>query len=372
MVQKGQPSVLFLMAKSFYFYGSNIPNIIQFPFPPQSFSDLEVLQKETFETQITSFIDTNKILPSDLSIVLSAEVLFEKEMQKPVPAVGAEQKPVSHAEDILTFLNLIPFEDVDSKSYPTEKGIIVYAVNKQLYDTIKKVFEKKGFVILGVTPAPTLGKQYLAGVQITADSIKLLRQKTDIIKQNSLEFNQPTLQVKQQASKPTGYTKYRLPALIGVFILLIAALPVVYYMSNPTPPPPPAPPPGSAAPAVVSQPTVPPTEKISANTPVGSSSAGESVVSPDLEVVTVKIIAGASERTKALSLKKLLENEGFKNVSVQATQNTNAGKTSAVFSHDLETTTKEKISVQLKKFYPTFSSIENDDVKNIIITFQTL
>ncbi len=367
MAQKGQLGAILLQAKSFLFFGSNASSVLQFPFTTQMVADLDVVNQDLLESEIISFIESHKILPADMVVILSSEVLFEKDMPKPTQQQTPYQKSITNAEDILTFLNLIPFEDVDSKSYPTDKGTIIYAVNKQLYDTIEKVFEKKGFTILAVTPAPLLAKQIPLTGQVNGETLRLIRQKVDIIKQNSLEFNQPTLQIKQSPSKPTGYGKYRLPALIGVFILLLTALPVVYYVSN-QPEPKRAGAPVPPAPVEI----IIPTQTSAGESAVIDASASAAAENAELNSTAIHIISSTTTQTRAIQLKQQLTQIGFKLVDVQVTPNANIGKTSVVFSKDISNKFRENVSETVKKIIPTFSVIENGDNKTITITLETI
>src|SRR3990172_9398834 len=119
--------VLLLRRDGFDFYEDKSGRILSFPFSNSVVNSLEIINPEEFKNQVKAFIEINKFLPADLMIILSADVLFEKDIQT--------QDPNIQDLEVQKFLDVIPFETISTKTLPMDgQGVRIIAVNKNLVD----------------------------------------------------------------------------------------------------------------------------------------------------------------------------------------------------------------------------------------------
>src|SRR3989337_2075433 len=137
--------VLFLKRNGFDFYEDKMENILSFPFSEAVVNSLEIINPQEFNNQIKAFVEINKFLPAALMIILSADVLFEKDIQT--------QDPNIQDLEVQKFLDVIPFETISTKTLPMDgQGVRIIAVIKNLVDAIRVSFEELGFLIEGIVP----------------------------------------------------------------------------------------------------------------------------------------------------------------------------------------------------------------------------
>src|SRR6266446_5267965 len=72
---------------------------IVWKYPPDVVRDLEILNKDQLRTQLAAFIDTSKIPPSDVIILLTDAMLFIKDFlpSSTMPVPPGAKAPVSPA-----------------------------------------------------------------------------------------------------------------------------------------------------------------------------------------------------------------------------------------------------------------------------------
>lgn len=221
---KKQPSFLYLDKNGFYFYVIGLPNIISMAFLPTSVRDMDVINAAQLAAQIKTFVEQYQIPPSTITIILSPNITFEKD----VVGLAIEEQE----ETAKKFNETIPFDSVLSKKYPIEKGIKVIGVNEDLIEEIKSSFEKCSFILDSVVPYQILGADQAFIQSMTVENINLflkrtvrLRQFSILITEKEKVVTQPTIskgQVSQQQKPRKNNT--RLFVMAGVFIVLIAIL----------------------------------------------------------------------------------------------------------------------------------------------------
>lgn len=358
MAAKGKLAIVYLEPNALYFYGSSASSVLTLPFAPQVVLDLEVLKKDQLENQVASLVDTNKILPCEYIIILSDKVYFEKEILKQEAAAESGQTP-NMEEKIAKFLNVVPFEEVATVRYPKDKSVIVYAVNKQFYEAIKEVFEKKGFNTLGIVPSVLLGKEIFQSGQLDEKALKAVHEKENLLKQYSFLLRQEDMLVNYEAKSTKPHNK-RLMALSSVFALLIVVFVILLIKTTQMPQP------------VINSVLIPTSTVVAPTNPQSSVSSqnqtGTSSAFFDPSALLVQIITPQSLSKQAGVLKNNLQEAGFKNSIVIINQNTTTSKTTIVISSDVLQDAKNSIVEETKKSFPNLSVIESASSKTVIIT----
>lgn len=217
---KKQPALLYLDKNGFYFYVEGLPNIVSLAFLATSVKDMDVINGTSIMSQIKSFIEQYSIPPSTITIVLSPNVTFEKDI------IGLT--PEAQEEQVKNFTDTIPFESVLSKQYPIEKGVKVIGSNEELYLELKISFEKCSFAIDHVIPYQLLGNEQPLIQNLTLENASQFLHHIDRLKQFTMltvptKAQGATIQQNTKELKPKP-NRTRLYAMAAVFLVLFGIL----------------------------------------------------------------------------------------------------------------------------------------------------
>lgn len=223
---KKQPALLYLDKNGFYFYMNGLPGILSMSFLETSVKNMDVVNRDSIISQIKSFIEQYHIAPASISIVLSPNITFEKEI------IGLS--PDEQEEEVRNFIDTIPFENTMSKNYPIENGVRVIGYNEDLYQELKFSFEQNGFNIDSIIPYQLLGNdQQLIQNLTTENAMQFLKHIGNYKQISMLPIEkdkqisaQSVIDKKPQMKKPN----LRLYVMIGIFVLLFAIL--VFMLLN--------------------------------------------------------------------------------------------------------------------------------------------
>ena len=91
-ITKRQPAILFLDRNSFDFFVSGAANALRFQFSENVIASLEIANMEALENQVKLFVEQNSIPPCNITMVLSPNVVFEKDFEETVPLEQKEEE----------------------------------------------------------------------------------------------------------------------------------------------------------------------------------------------------------------------------------------------------------------------------------------
>ncbi len=353
-----------------------------FQFPPGTVKELEIINVVEFTKGLQLFIQSQKIPPATVMIILSPDILYEKEFLDPLPnqsqadvkgdnntekekksADQIQTQPVvdsrvvfleERSRQIQLFLDTIPFEEIASKNYKILKGIKVVATNKTFYETVITIFAKQLFLIDAVVPFTVLDKGFTTSLGITAEKVKAICKRYEDVKHNSLlEENRLSfdhgMSDAHHIQMTTKITTKREIALVSVFGCLLLILGGMTYMTFFSPV-------KNRKVASVQQPraipTVVPTITLTP-TPDASASAA-------LDKEKLKIFINGGTALQQNLLKQDFINNGFTDVSTKPSTIPATGKALIVFSSQLSQSAKEIILEQIKQSVLNVSVQEAD------------
>ena len=216
--------VLLLKRDGFDYYEDKSGRILSFPFSLAVVNSLEIVNLEELKKQIKAFVEINKVLRADLLIILSADILFEKDIQT--------QDPNIQSQETQKFLDIVPFESISTKLLPMEQGLRVITVNKNLVDAIRTSFEETGFVIEGIVPYESLG-QFSGINSLDIDASKTIIGQFDSLKEASFDFERgqkktiPQIESQKDTSKATSLRLYIMLGIFGLLLLVLILLIVI-------------------------------------------------------------------------------------------------------------------------------------------------
>lgn len=370
MFKTKQLGIIYLDRNSLTYFSSKFAPIT-YNYPAGSVREFEIVNEELFSKELSNFIQNNKIIPSDAVILMSPEVLFEKEFlsevvkkpeeiakqqsqlnQKNPVAAPSQTQPAQNIEShelfleervrqIQLFLDTVPIEEVASKTYKFDKGVRVIATNKRLYETAIIVFNKHLFNIDAVLPITMLPKELLP-TNMNQDAAKKIFNKLEFIKQFSmLEENSPALVKPSEAyhiQMTTKVTTKREYALISVFGSLLLILVGVAYTTFFT----------SSKPKHVASQSTRPAVRPSLTPTIVISPTPDASVAAKLKS-SLKVAINGGTALQANLLKQQLLESGFGNVSVKPGTSPASGKTLIIFSNKLSSVEQEAILQEIKQ-----------------------
>lgn len=374
--------ILYLDRNGFTYYTQNAPSI-SFTYPVSSIKELDVVNEQILIDEAGSFILSNKISPIIMMIVLSSEVLYEKEFiyepiesikkpenlkgasgdmvlqadnsksDTPIP-ITAPKTPEELKEDLIhieeerkrqiqLFLEIVPFEEIASKTYKIDKGAKVITTNKKLYETIIQAFAKLNFLIDSVIPITILPKNIYDNSGMSQEVAKKLFRKFESLRAYSM-LEENSYALSRSAMTPHGITmstkvtSKREFVLIGVLILLIGILGIVAYTMVI------APKADTKVASIIEKPTImaePPTLTL-----VPSLTASES---GDLARSSMRILLSGGTDAQLNLLKSTLIQNGYETITLKAGNSATNGRALVIFSSNVATAEQQQMLELLRK-----------------------
>lgn len=182
MAAKKLPTgILFIDANRIDIYSAPKNAVVSLDIPQEIIKYSEVLDREKLHLLLKSFIETNKLTPSSLIVVLAKSILFQKDFVKALEGEAEDQQKLQAQE----FVDNVPFESVGSKIVPLEKGIRVIAANADLYESIISTFQQAGFSIQSLSPVTLYGDD-IQIERLTSESEKIFSGKNESLRKYSL------------------------------------------------------------------------------------------------------------------------------------------------------------------------------------------
>lgn len=351
MLSKNHPILLFIDRNGFTLFQDTLTDIARFNFTPDLVANLDVVNKEQFSNLITSFIQINKITPSSLSVILSDNIIYIKDLTDTEESKDAIQ----------AFLENVPFEEVLAKVIKTDVINRIVAVNKNLVMTIADAFINKGSSMEAVTPSFMYGQNVNFTVGLTQDNIRTILGNLEILRIGNLLTDQEKIVLPQivedeksfkesGVKKPQGLRQY---ILIGVLVTLLVIFVVVYLNMGAAKTPPQNKKLKNSASSTVIVPTVP--------------QATIAIVKNDLKMVQIKVVENSQLKTLTDSIKNNLLTAGFKNIISEVSEVSIPEKSSIVFSKDIASSVRNMALSEIKKTLTDITVSESQEVNLTIV-----
>lgn len=224
-MEKKQQALLFLDRNGFYFYMPGMENVATCVFPENILKDLEVVDPLGMENQIKMFVSQWGIPSVDIAMVLSSNIIFEKQI---VSGSG-------ELEEINKFLESIPFERFE-KIVTVEGGNKkIFAVNKNLTYGIEASFVKlKSYVSVILPYYPLASLIQTIPLDVTT-AVSVLKKVNDLKSYNMKHIDEVRIQkpatetsTGSSLTPPSKPSKKRMYLLGGVFAVLIIVMVIMF------------------------------------------------------------------------------------------------------------------------------------------------
>lgn len=210
MATEGRDTILFLDRDRLFVYDAN--NILKLDMPPQVIRDLDILDKSGFDSLVDSFINTKKIDPGKLWIILSDSVCFNKDI--------TQADPVKLEEEVRDFLEAVPFDQIISKRFRAQTGVRIIAGNLEMIEAIVEIFERHGFDTEAITPS-AIFPGYNTRKVLDADFARYIVANKGLVRQGNMLAKIAPAAPTAEAPEPKKKNKLLPYLLMGFGVLLV-------------------------------------------------------------------------------------------------------------------------------------------------------
>lgn len=346
--------IVYISKNKLTVYVQDSPTLFTLEFKPTYVRDLEIINEDELNKELKLFIETNKLPPSDIGLVLADSLLFEKKLTVP---------PADIEKEIKKYLEDIPFEDSSYQIVNVSGEIDIVVANALFYMLFITAFETLGFTVQGVIPAKVVSAQFASSDTIDVNSANFLSGKfTSYLGFNFIkpiiENKEDTTEIHTNEKPPKSHEKM----LIGVFISLVVVMCVMYYLiylRKPAKKPILPPPPRVVSPVVVTRVPAFPTATIVL--------PSLSVMAPAQIPIEIRSSSTSSLDT-ANRLKNILSQKGFTDISLITTDKTTAQNIIVVFSNKIDKSMENTIMEEAQKIGPVTSQETEVASLRVVIT----
>lgn len=361
---QAKTGIIFLQRDKLQIYSPFLPNVLEFRFVPELIRDFDLINRELLENLIKVFLVNNKLPASNMVMVIADDASYVKDFMLPAQVANAQQVPTlqlsptpapssATLDDLQNqakqYLEYVPFENVTSKIFTLTNGVRAYATNQDIFEGIREVLEKQGFVIDAVIPQFAFEPEFGNKVALDGQVIAVVLQKLDMLNEyNLLRINgsmkivetaiaEEHEETEEKASKPASKENNRLVLLVAAVILFLIVFITgwILYQQFTTKP--------YNSPVNVLQPPVKPVG-IAPSTPIISLTPAVTVV----KELTVQIVVNQATAVKAETVRSILSKYGFKSITVQTQDTLAAAQNSVTFSPKVGTQEKLTVTNDLK------------------------
>jgi hypothetical protein len=177
LAKKNADNVVSVSRKGLALCGPGITGIIKMPFSESVIKDLDVVGFTQLSDLLKKFVDVNKISICELVMVLNSDTYFETEL------VGKDDKEL--AENLQSFVDNVPLANPSSRIFKIGEKYRVVVINRNLYESLRAIFESMGFKVKAVVPELILSNVGVAGSDFDLNACKLILKSKDFILSNS-------------------------------------------------------------------------------------------------------------------------------------------------------------------------------------------
>lgn len=213
--------VILLTKSTLQMIAHNETVVTKNPLPTTIISNMEVINKDALYQLVTDWLKTRTYVNSEIIWLLGEELCFEHMI--------TSTDPDKIDSEIVQFLDTVPFEEVQSKTYIAGPIRQLTAVNKILIQAFIQAFSLHGYDTRAVVPVRLVS----SSDELTLDIARLAYKKENELDKNSLFAMSPSQPVVSQTPKTvTEKPKSQLPLLLAVFLILLAILGIVIYLNQ--------------------------------------------------------------------------------------------------------------------------------------------
>ena len=322
-------SLIYLKRSSLEFYRGNAKEELKFP--PTVLQNIEIQDSETFEKLTITFLTNLKVKKQKIIIVLSEDLLFQKEI---VTVDSEELKERSQ-----NFLDSLPFasDKVVIKRVDDGQRKFIFATNKKIFKLLTEILESLDCEVKAIVPITLFKEKYKIDGELTADLAKKISSEENLLKRGNFLEDTPETPSGEHSSK------IKLGLFLGIILLILVGIALLLIRSN----------------LIENLKKESKVKLVSEVKKEGSESALplESTKSGEIakEELKIQVLNGTGIAGQAGKIKDMILELGFKEVETGNAEGTEESKTIVVFSQKVDSSSQEEIVDELEKIFASVS-----------------
>lgn len=307
--------LIFLERQKLTLAGTQLVSPLTLDFPTSLVQDIDIIDPESFDLLLASFLEQVKISPTEILLVVSPDIYYEKD-------ISLSADPTERQNQIDLFLQTVPFKNLIYKDYSLGNHPRLITLNKNFYEPIARFFEKSAFNVVAIMPLFVLEHFQLPLVTFIPKEVKDIFDKYKIIEPFSFMNTEDIDKiVTTEVHRPKEEITKTTIILIIVFCLLFVVL-MVYLFVVPKFYKPPAP--KNIPSNYISTPS--PTSAVLDITPTPT------ILYISSEELRIKVINSSGITNQAAKIKQALITANFKQINTQSSSLVTAAKNQITFS----------------------------------------
>ncbi len=352
MITKDQKIIAYLDRQKLVIIKASSEKGLVLDLPISVVFDIEVVDYDSLNFILASFVEQNKIEPTNVILVLAPAVYYEKD-------IGLSNNPENQKSTVEAFLKDIPYKNLLSKEYLIENGKKVVAVNKNFYEPVVMFFEKNDFNVVSIIPYFCLENNKLKLTEFSGKEAKEVVSRYKLLEPLSLATSQEIdKSVSTVSYQPKEKSARTVLLLIGFSFLFVLLLVLLYFraqtmnkMKN-----------KSYITTVTNTPTKP------VETPTMTPTPPIEYIKE--ENIRIEVVNSSGVANMASKVKKILNDLNFEKVSTSTSSVTYSQKSQVVFSPQVSTETRIKIKVAVEAVLGEIDEISTGKIPNgdVLIT----
>ena len=213
------PTIISVSRAGLSMCGAGINGLLKMPFGAEVVKDLNVVGLAELAAQIKAFVETNKIAPTDLVVVLDGETYFEKQV--------AGKTDDQMAVEVQEFVDSVPLASPSSKIFKVGDKYHVVVINRRLYESVRTAFEALGFAVKAVVPEMVLGSVGVGSV-FDANACRLILKKMAYVMENSFVG---VTHVERDDSWVNKNKKTAVALAVGAILVAVAGVGLIVWQT---------------------------------------------------------------------------------------------------------------------------------------------
>ncbi|HWS48831.1 MAG TPA: LytR C-terminal domain-containing protein, partial [Candidatus Methanoperedens sp.] len=327
---------------------------ITLDFPPSIVQDIDIIDLESFNLLLSSFVEQSKISPNDILLVVSPDIYYEKS----IPLSG---DTAARQSQIDLFLQTVPFKNLIYKDYSLGSQPRLITLNKNFYEPIAKFFENSAFNIVAIMPLFVLNHFQLNLSTFLPKEVKDIFQKYKLMEPYSFMNTEDIDKiVTTEVHRPKEEITKTTIVLIVIFCLLFVVL-LVYIFVVPRLIKPPTPS-KLSTPSLLSP---SPTSAVSDILPIPSP------VYIATDKLRIKIINSSGVTNQAAKIKSSLTSLGYKEIQTLSASRVTASKNQINFSSAVSPESRQVIMNAVEGIAGPSGDIESESLPDVDVLITT-
>lgn len=347
MIDSKSKLIFYLDRQKLIIAGTKLASPVTLEFPANIVYDIDISDPESFDLLLARFFEQSKIPSSDILMVISPEVYYEKN-------IALSTDPAQRQSQIDQFLEAVPFKNLTIKDYSIANQPKLIAINKNFYEPIIRFIKRNGYNVSAILPFFILENFQLKLTDYLPKEVKDIYQKYKILEPFSLFSTQDIDKMVATIGHHPKEDNSRALILLIVFCFLFVVLLFFIFIR-----------PMIFKPAPVK---IAPAIPVAKTTQILPSPTADFIAT---DVLRIKITNGSGVSNQAADIKQALITVGFKQITTSSSSVISAANSQITFSPRVSPYSRQKIKEAVEKLTGVTvvtESIEITDTDVLITT----